>query len=272
MSDDLTANITPQILQSQLSALTVLEHNNLQGLQGGSVLERFHFTEAEYIELREIIAGVLADMLTVSFDMTGGITPEPGQITWDAEAGTLVLGMPGGDAILQFGQEQYMQMRNNTGFDVGQPVPVYIKDAIGDLPTIGLASSSNVFPDEGAIGLTTEIIENNTSGKVTTFGRIKNVDTSAWVKKDRLFVGSTPGTLTNVIPSGTDRKIFVGTVMRSHPTQGIISCLIINILFPSELSGDPPVITGSRTDSEGAIKNLLSALDGIGFIDDQTTA
>jgi hypothetical protein len=271
--DTLTVDIIVERVEAAIGALTVLEHNNLDGLQGGISSERYHFTEAQYTEIVNIVGGVLADILTIALDTTGGITPEPGQMAWDPEAGTLILGMPSGEAILQFGQEQYINMRNDTGSDVGQPAAVYISGAIGNIPTLALASSSNTFPDEGAIGLTTETIENNTNGKVTTFGRIKNVDTSLWSVRDRLFVSSTPGVLTTTIPSGTDRKIFVGEVLRSHPTQGVIFCLIINILFPGELSGDPPTVTGSISgDLAGVVTNLLTALDNREIIDDQTTA
>ena len=279
---DVTATIEPQALTAMLSALTVLEHNNLDGLQGGSVLERYHTTEAQNTNVVglgtlsqqdaddvTITGGSLSNIASIMFDLIAAIEPDVGELAWDANAGTLTLGMPGGVVKLNLGQEQYINMRNDTGDTILQPKAVYISGAIGKIPTIGLLANTDLV--NGAAGLTTENILNNANGKVATFGLINDVDTSDWEIKDSLFVDSVAGELTNVAPTGNARTIFVGFVLVKNANNGVIFCSIRNLLFPGELSGDAPTVTGSRG-GNAALASLLSELDGISFIVDNTTA
>jgi hypothetical protein len=109
--------------------------------------------------------------------------------------------------------------------------------------------------------------------QVGLLGVVSDVDTSDWGVGDVLFVDSTPGELTNVPPvDATKRQILVGYVLASHPTDGAIYVLPNNTPFPFELSGQRRTITGSRADSEGALKDLLAKLEADGYITDNTTA
>ena len=125
------------------------------------------------------------------------------------------------------------------------------------------------------IGLYTEDVNANTNGYVTTFGLVRDIDTSGaavgevWSAGTRLFVSDTPGELTNVLPSGTSRKIFVGIVLRAHATEGVILAHPINIFFLRELSGmsiDNPV-DGDQLTYDDATGTWTNVAPGDGLLD-----
>lgn len=111
--------------------------------------------------------------------------------------------------------------RNNTGSSIAKAVPICVTGAIGGNPTIGLASNTNDATFV-AIGLTKQVIANNSVGPVITEGVLTNVNTNSWEEGELLYVGSTPGTLTNVLPPGTSYYAAIGQVLVKHPTAGAI--------------------------------------------------
>ena len=176
------------------------------------------------------------NVASILFDIDNGATPEEGRLLWNATDGTLEVGMPGGSVNLQIGQEELIRVKNITGVQIDNGAAVRINGVDGNHPTIGLSDANNPAA-AGCIGLATEDIAHNDYGYVTTSGMVRDVNTNAWNVADRLFVSQDPGVLTNVYPSGTDRIILVGIVIKKSEAEGMIWVLPINQAHLAELSG-----------------------------------
>lgn len=118
----------------------------------------------------------------------------------------------------------YVTARNNTGSTILKGKVVYVTGAIGQNPTISLARA-NAETTSFNIGLATEDVPNNTNvqNNVTTAGLITNIDTSAFLDGDKLYLSSTTaGELQNTAPVSPNFGVFVGFVLHAHATQGKI--------------------------------------------------
>ncbi|MCK5606091.1 hypothetical protein KAR91_29600, partial [Candidatus Pacearchaeota archaeon] len=183
----------------------------------------------------ELVGGI-DNAAFIQFDISNGLAAAEGKLKWNATDGTLEVGMPGGEVNLQIGQEELIRVRNVTGVTIVNGAAVRISGVSGNHPTIDL-SDANDPAKAGMIGLATEDIVDDAYGYVTTSGMVRDLNTLAWSVADRLFVSQTPGVLTNVYPSGTDRIIFAGIVIKDSETEGQIWVWPINQAHLAELSG-----------------------------------
>ncbi len=116
----------------------------------------------------------------------------------------------------------FITAKNTTGVTISKGKTVYISGASGQLPTIALAkgdAESTAFE----IGVASFDIPNNTNvpNNVTVAGIIEDVDTSAFVDGDVLFVSvSTAGNITKTPPSSPNFSATVGFCLYSHPNNG----------------------------------------------------
>lgn len=137
-------------------------------------------------------------------------TQVAGHLHWDTVDNTLGADVSA-DGSLQIGYEQWLNGRNTTGSTILNGTPVRIASGGGQ----------DVFiaPDTGLgllVGVATEDIANNTTGRVTTFGEVHDLNTAAFVDGAVLYATST-GTLSTTLTSS-----FVGVVAASHATQGVL--------------------------------------------------
>lgn len=118
--------------------------------------------------------------------------------------------------------EQTVRARNNTGSTILNGQVVYITGAIGQNPTIGLALS-NSYNSSVSIGIATHDIPINTLGKITTFGLVNDLNTSAFSDGAPLYLSSSvPGGLTATPTVSPNYTTYVCIVLHSHVTQGKI--------------------------------------------------
>jgi hypothetical protein len=175
----------------------------------------------------EIGADDMRTIVTELFDRTDGeeavnaiqfsTTPTipgvhtPGHMHWNTTEGVAEI-MTGTDGVtLQLGHEQYAEVRNTSGSTILNGRPVRVTGASGSRATIGLDNGQGA-----ALGVMTHDIANNSNGKVTTFGLVRDVNTSAFSDGAAVFASST-GTLTTTLTSS-----FIGYVLLAHPTNGIV--------------------------------------------------
>lgn len=148
-----------------------------------------------------------------------------GTTYWDGADKTLTTVLPNG-VKLQHGHELYKLCVNKTGSLIPNGSVVFVSDAQGQRPVISLADADNYSNSLKTIGVTTQDIDDNAEGKVTTFGEVRDLDTSGFNDGDCLYVSTTAGELTNVTPTFGKARIAVGMVMNTHPTQGkILVCI-----------------------------------------------
>lgn len=193
-----------------------------------------------------IDAADVRDVTTAMFERTDGtnaingllfdVTPTvpahtPGHVHWNASEGTLdVMGVTQGQ-ILQLGHETYTTVRNTTGATIVNGRAVRITGASGQQPLGALDNGLGTI-----IGVATHDIPNNSNGKVTTFGLVHDLDTSAF--SDGAVVYSTAtGTLTTAFTGS-----FVGIIALAHPTTGVLLVSRVRQAKPTGTTAQRPTV------------------------------
>ena len=122
-----------------------------------------------------------------------------------------------------------VQVRNNTGATLTKGTVVYIDNAIGQLPTVAKAIATSDATSAQTLGMISADLANNSNGYVTIIGLISNINTSAYVDGDQLYLsGTTAGTFTKVKPYAPAHLVYVGIVEHAHVTQGKIFVKVQN--------------------------------------------
>jgi hypothetical protein len=112
----------------------------------------------------------------VTFDQSPTQTPGVGVLRWNDTDGTLDLGLKGGNATLQVGQEQFIRVRADENIRNGDAV--YATGAVGATGRITVAKfiADNTIDELYFIGIATEDITSNQEGFITTFGTVRGLN------------------------------------------------------------------------------------------------
>jgi hypothetical protein len=113
------------------------------------------------------------------------------------------------------------EVKNNSGSQLTRGTVVYISGISGTVPEVA-AAANTLASTMPAFGILYDTIPNGNTGHCITFGSSPHIDTSAFTQGETLYVGETPGTLTNEIPSGTRLIQNIGTAQRIHANNGIV--------------------------------------------------
>jgi hypothetical protein len=120
-------------------------------------------------------------------------------------------------------------VRNQTGSTLAAGTIVYINGATGNRPTVTPAQANNDANSAQTFGFTKASIANNGFGFVIVRGELENIDTSALTEGVQLYLSpTTAGTWTTTKPSAPQHLVYVGIVVRAHPTQGVILVAVQN--------------------------------------------
>jgi hypothetical protein len=128
-------------------------------------------------------------------------------------------------------------VRNQTGANIPAFRVVYISGATGNKPTVSLASAAGEISSSKTFGITSTAIANNSTGYVVTVGELINVDTQAYNEGDLLWLSTTAGLVQTTPPAEPNHAVFIGYIIRSHPTQGVVEVRIANGYELDELHG-----------------------------------
>lgn len=162
-----------------------------------------------------------------AFSTTAGISPTEAQLAWNADDGTLDLGLPGGNVVLQIGQEVHAPRARAIGSNINNGDLVYVSGATGAIPEMSLAKADAAATSTGTIAMATEDVTQNQLGYFTAFGLVRGIDTSAFSVGDDLYLSAaTAGAFTNVKPAQPNYAIKIGIVIRDHATEGVV---LVNI-------------------------------------------
>ncbi len=167
--------------------------------------------------------GQQPDLEAVTFDQDAAVSVEAGQLAWNADEQTLDLGK-GGGVVLQLGSEQLMLCRNNTASEISNGTAVRFAGTIGNSGRLLVAPmvADGTYPGYVFFGVTTEAIAAGEDGFVTTFGKVRQVNTLAFEEGDILWCDpATPGGLTNTEPAAPNLKLPVAAVV-SKANNGIL--------------------------------------------------
>ena len=147
---------------------------------------------------------------------------QEGRLFYDSENHALVVYNEESEVTQQLGQEEYLRVRNNTGATITNGTPVIITGSHGNIaPTIAPANAASDV-NSRVVGLATHDIENNSFGYVTTYGIVRDIDTSSFSAGDEIFLSTTPGALTATCPVIPNYCAPIGYVIRSHAANGSI--------------------------------------------------
>jgi len=192
----------------------------------------------------------------ILFDTTPETTSTAeGSLTFDNGDGTLSLVLKGGNVTLPIGQENVVLCYNGTGsaLSIGQVVAVV--GAQGQRPSIALADADSEPLSAATLGVVSESIANGAEGFVTTFGVIKNIDTSAFTAGDDVYLSQTAGGITATRPAAPAHTVFLGWILKVNASSGE---LFLNINNGWELNELHNVLITSPT--EGQVLNYNATL------------
>lgn len=121
---------------------------------------------------------------------------------------------------------------------------VYIGGAIGNRPYVLKADATSEATSSKTFGVLSEDIAANADGLCAISGLIHGMPlpTTTYTDGDSLFLSTTAGNFTKTIPSEPNHTVFIGWVVRAHPTDGHIALQIQNGYELNELHG---VLIGS---------------------------
>jgi hypothetical protein len=159
-----------------------------------------------------------------SFITTDTHTPEMGSLSWNTADQTLDLGMEYG-VIQQIGEEQYARVQNNTGVTIPNGTVVGFTGAVPDsalsiAPYLADGSQNSLY----ILGVMThDLPDTGQKGYCTTWGFVRDLNTSAYSLGDLLYASPTvAGGFTKVKPTAPNNVIPLAAVMKVGTTDGII--------------------------------------------------
>lgn len=161
-------------------------------------------------------------------------------------------------SIISEAQNLVTEVYNSTGATIAKGSVVYINGGQGNLPTITKAQADTEVASNQTIGLVRADITNMNNGYVTVAGRLENLDTQAYSVGTTLYLSpSVAGGYTSTKPTSPDHIVYVGIIVRSHPTQGVIEVKIQNT---QELSESSDVLITSPANNEGLFYDGTTSL------------
>jgi len=187
--------------------------------------------EGTQITPAAISVNFVGTAVTASSDVSGNVTVS---IAGAGDATTLIV-------------EGY----NQTGSAIPKMSVVYINGAHGNLPKLVLSQANTEATSSKTLGITRFDISNMSNGFVVATGRLAGLDTNivGWNEGDSLWLSpSIAGGITNTTPSAPNHAVFVGTLIRKHPTQGVIEVEVQNGFELQELHNVS--INGSLVDNQ----------------------
>jgi hypothetical protein len=173
----------------------------------------------------------------IDFSTSGTATPNTeGRLSWNPDDGTLNVGLPGGNVVLQLGQEQLVprRVKNNTASNMLNGQLVHIVGGDGNNAYIELAKADSEATSANTIAMLTEDIAAGQKGYATISGLVRGdalqpIDTSAWTPGTVLYLSATTaGAFTNTQPVAPNHLVKIGQVFRQHATEGAIIVAIDN--------------------------------------------
>lgn len=159
---------------------------------------------------------------TPILQLTGG-TGTQGTFSWNTDEWTVDLIQNG--TTLQLGQEVQIHVKNQTGATIPDGTPVYATGTLGASGRITVAPmiADGTIDAKYFLGVTTEDIADGGDGKITTFGKIRGLNTSGYTEGQTLWVSSTvAGAFQTTRPLAPNLDLEVAIVINSHVNNGTI--------------------------------------------------
>jgi hypothetical protein len=217
--------------------------------------------------LNTITANTITNVDYIDFDITQtGTTSSPGRLFWDVNNRTLSVGMLSG-VTQQIGEEQYYLVENQT---TGTLLDGYVVRAVGTTGSSGkilidYTIANGTIPAFTTLGVLTQTLLSGETGYVTSFGLVRNIDTTGapygetWSQGDILYVSPTIlGGFTNVKPIVPNQDIIIAIVME----LGVNGSIFVrpDVYRPFK---DPQLLTVAKQNADfTSIKDAVDSIVG----------
>ena len=159
----------------------------------------------------------------ITFTLDAGIEVGDGQLTWNADEGTLELGKGGISNYI--GQETMALCRNASNtVTIPKGTAVMFAGSLGASGRIKVAPmvADGTFPGYVFFGVADQAIPGGEDGYVSVFGKIRGVNTSAFSEGDILWCNpAVPGGFTVTEPAAPNLKLAVAAVLNAG-NNGVI--------------------------------------------------
>lgn len=154
-----------------------------------------------------------------------------GTVWWDG--GTTLNAQMTANVTQKVGESQFFYVKASSSITKGQLA--MFTGAVGASGVITVAPSSGVTDGQYLVGVAAEDIALNAFGLVQNFGVLKGINTNAFNEGDVLYYDpTTPGGLTNVLPTAPNVKATIAAVINKSVGNGQI---IIRMSTGSVLGG-----------------------------------
>lgn len=152
-----------------------------------------------------------------SYTETGSETQ--GTLYWNSDEETISL-VTNGESF-ELGQKTEIHVKNQTGAQINKGEVVYASGTVGNSGRILITKmiANGTVTAKRIMGVAAENIANGADGKIITFGKLKNINTSSFSDGDILYVSaSTAGAFQNTEPSQASGHVSlpIAYVIHSH--------------------------------------------------------
>ena len=145
------------------------------------------------------------------------------RLSWNNVDKTLDFGMSYG-VTQQIGQETYARVGNTTGVTIPNGTVVGFAGATADALLVAPYVADGSQPSLYILGVMThDLPDSGEKGYCTTWGFVRDINTSAFSAGDILYASpTTPGAFTNVKPTAPNNVVPLAACIISHATNGVI--------------------------------------------------
>jgi hypothetical protein len=158
------------------------------------------------------------------FQTSGGNADTAGELAWNADDQTLDIAK-GNGTVLQVGQEISFLVYNDTASTITEGTGVMYAGTNHPLGQMKVAPmiANGSLPGHVFIGIMTQTVPAGQSGFVTTFGKVRGLNTLAYPEDSILYCDpANPGGFTTIEPNGPNLKLQVAAVIHQSSTGGEI--------------------------------------------------
>ena len=160
--------------------------------------------------------------------------------------------------IVTEAQRLVTEVYNETGATLSKGTVVYINGGHGNLPTVTKAIATSDATSAQTYGVVQTDITNMNNGYVVVVGSLMDLDTRDYPDGTQLYLSSTTaGAWTSTKQYAPAHLVYVGIVVRSHPTQGVVEVRIQNGFELDELHN---VSAQTPSNNQGLFYNSSNSL------------
>jgi len=226
------------------TAMETLDEVDLQAVYDNSTPKQIDVTAGDI----NILNGGIVQDYTIYNSITAPTHTE-GLLYYSDDDKTLSFQTEVNGVTVNIGEELHIRGVNKSAsasdFSNGQLV--YISGAQGQRPKVELASASQDNSDKTIGMVTQDTLAYNNTGYISTYGVVRELDTSAYSEGTILYLSTTPGAFTDTVPVSPNHRVVVGIVIYQHATKGMVQ-LTIDTGFHLENAHDVLISSEANND------------------------